>query len=77
MKKLTDKNPLVRGFSPLHMAALAGHVEMCKLIFENIGDKNPVGAHGKTPKDMARDMAKWSDKPNKSINCYEIVKLFP
>ena len=65
MAKVTDKNPGTYGRTPLHFAASMGRLEMCKLILENVNDKNPVDNNGKTPKDIAKE-----------YNELEIVKLF-
>ena len=37
------------GSSPLHFAAYNGHLEVCKLIMDNITDKNPTNMEGETP----------------------------
>ena len=47
------------------MAAFFGKLELCKLILENVNDKNPVDHLGFTPKDNAEER-----------NHLEIVKLF-
>ena len=65
MAKVADKNPATDGSIPLHFAAGMGCFEMCKLILENVNDKNPVDNNGKTPKDIANE-----------YNELEIVKLF-
>ena len=66
MAKVADKNPAAAcGGTPLHFAACMGRLEMCKVILENVNDKNPVDNNGKTPKDIA-----------KKYNDLEIVKLF-
>ena len=41
-------NPLDDGFTPLHEAAKAGHLDICKLITENLEDKNPPDDDGWT-----------------------------
>ena len=35
--------------TPLHTAARNGHFEVCKLILENVEDKNPPDNIGSTP----------------------------
>ena len=37
------------GWTPLHEAAINGHVEVCRLILENIEEKNPNDNYGRTP----------------------------
>ena len=43
------------GVSPLHIAAESGHYLICKMIMENIVDKNPRGKFGLTPLHLAAD----------------------
>jgi len=35
--------------TPLHSTAWQGHLEVCRLIIENVQDKNPADEHKKTP----------------------------
>ena len=42
-----------RGISCLHLAAYYGHLEICKLIMENVQDKNPADIYGLTALDYA------------------------
>ena len=60
----SDRKSLT-GFTPLQIAARSGNLEMCRLILENVNDKSPIDANGKTPKDVAEE-----------FNHLEIVKLF-
>ena len=54
MKSLEDKNPRMNnGMTPLHFAAQLGHLEVCKLICQNIVDINPSDDTGRTPLDIA------------------------
>ena len=48
---LSDKNPGdPNGWTPLHVAAGVGHFEICKLIIDNIENKNPKSnIGGRTP----------------------------
>ena len=52
---LYRRNPLIRpidsaeGSTPLHFAAQNGHLEVCKLIMDNITDKNPANVEGEMP----------------------------
>ena len=49
-----DKNPKSKtGFTPLHYAALNGHVEIYKMIIEVAKDKNPKDVNGSTPSQLA------------------------
>ena len=41
--------------TPFHYAAQNGLFEVCKLILENVQDKNPVGLDGWTPLDFAAE----------------------
>ena len=38
-----------KGYTPLHSAAQNGHLEVCKVILENIPEKNPKTKDGSTP----------------------------
>ena len=57
MSHLKDKNPRdYDGRTPLYLAAQNGHLEVCRLIIENIEDpelKNPHNNYGRTPLDAA------------------------
>ena len=52
---MDNKNPANnRGFTPLYVAAENGHIEVCKLIIENmVGEKNLTGPNGFTPIHLA------------------------
>ena len=39
--------------TPLHYAALRGHMDICRLIINNVDNKHPVNKHGVTPKELA------------------------
>ena len=43
------------GWTPLHFAAENGHFEVCKLIIENVRDKNPGDYKGITPLHLAAE----------------------
>ena len=43
----------MNGMTPLYAAANNGHFEICKLIVENVEDKNPAYNSGYTPVDIA------------------------
>ena len=52
MENVEDKNPKLKwqwNETPLHYAAQNGHLEVSKLILDNIEDKNPGTRSGKTP----------------------------
>ena len=52
--QIADKNPHnFEGNTPLHLAALGGHLEVCKLIFDYVDEKNPDGGYGNTPLHLA------------------------
>ena len=40
---------LITGETSLHWAAENGHKQICKMIMDEINDKNPSGQFGKTP----------------------------
>ena len=42
-------NVLGDGDTPLHCAAMRGHVNIRKFILDNVGDKNPANNMGDTP----------------------------
>ena len=45
-----DKNPFDTFFvTSLHCAAERGHLDVCRLIIENVPDKNPADTRGRTP----------------------------
>jgi ankyrin repeat protein len=50
-----EKNPdNVNGWTPLHLAAKAGHLKVCQLIIDNVADKNPQNFNsGVTPLQLA------------------------
>ena len=54
------KNPREERFgkTPLHNAATNGHVEICKLITENVVEKNPKDKYGSSPFHSAATMGK-------------------
>ena len=41
------------GYTPLHEAAIGGHFEIFKLIFDNVEEKNPLGSIIGSPLDLA------------------------
>ena len=64
MKRLQDKNPPTpNGYTPLHIAAIGGHFNLCKLICKNISKidivmfRNDVGW---TPMKFAVFKKNWS-----------------
>ena len=48
---IKDQSPqdLENGWTLLHNAAKNGHFKVCKLIMDNLEDKNPVDSYGWTP----------------------------
>ena len=53
IEKISVKNPTCNNRStPLHMAANAGHIEICKFIAKHVQDANPVNAAGHTPQSL-------------------------
>ena len=60
MDAVDEKCPTTTGseFTPLHLAAMGGQFEVCKLINERIPEnKNMRDVDGKTPADLARESA--------------------
>ena len=48
-----DKNPFDNGgWTPLHWAANFGHLDVCRLILQNVENKHPVNNVGETPEDL-------------------------
>ena len=51
---MINKNPADNeGYTPLHIAAQQGHLNVCKLIIENVIVKNPSSDKGETPLSLA------------------------
>ena len=42
-----------KGWIPLHLAAEEGHLSVCRLIVENVDDRNPKNEDGFTPLALA------------------------
>ena len=53
VKRIGDVNPKCNGdgCTPLHTAAIHGHLEICKLLIDNVDDKSPTLYSGWTPLD--------------------------
>ena len=52
IESATDKNPKSPGFdgwTPFHLAASEGHLDVCELISDNVTDQSPVTGEGETP----------------------------
>ena len=56
------KNPSKdqNGWTPLHIAIMEGHVEICRVIIENTDDPNPKSMYGKSALMIA---AEWDNIP--------------
>ena len=66
MESQIEKNPADQiGETPLHLAALHNHFDICKLIISNVKNILPTTKYMKTPKDYAIVKKNW-----------EIVRLF-
>ena len=51
---LENRNPRKNdSWTPLHLAAHGGHLEICKLICQDNIDKNPLNENGQSPIDVA------------------------
>ena len=51
---IEDKNPGAdNGWTPLHCAADNDHLDVCKLIMDNVKDIKPKNNNGKTPFQLA------------------------
>ena len=73
MKRVQNKNPCNKyGVTPLHFAALAGHLEMCKLIINNTEDVNPITFSNDTNR-LA--IAAVEETPLDLAKCDKVVKL--
>ena len=57
MEDLFRKIPLIRQniFEELHLAAKMCHKDICKLIIENVPNKNPGGRNGESPLHLAAE----------------------
>ena len=44
-----DDNGLVNGYTPLHMAAELGHLDIVKCLAKHLENKNPAMKNGETP----------------------------
>ena len=57
ISKVEDTKPKNKnGRTPLHLAAMLGHLNICSLIIKNISEKNPADPdEGKTPLHLADD----------------------
>ena len=55
IEKIMDKNPATsnNGWTPLHSAANNGHLDICRLIIENVDNNHPVDNQERTPKNLA------------------------
>ena len=50
IENIDNKNPQDdHEVTPLHLAAQAGHFEICQYIIENVNEKNPENWRGNTP----------------------------
>ena len=52
-REITSTVILTLTRTPFHHIAAGGHLDMCKLIIENINDKNPANQDGLTPLHVA------------------------
>eukprot|EP01132_Coremiostelium_polycephalum_P001075 gene1075-1361_t len=61
VKKLVKEGPKVvnytdrTGFTPLHMASMFGHKDICTILLENGADKTIVSVDGETASDVAKE----------------------
>ena len=54
--KVEDKNPSDKdGFTPLHVAARHGYLEIYRFIAERVENKNPEDSDGETPLSLATE----------------------
>ena len=50
---------MIRDTPPLHIAAQNGHLEVCKLLFKKMEEKNPQNTNGETPLQIASENNQW------------------
>ena len=78
IEKVDNKNPPLkisqtiipdtRLFTPLHLAAKNGHIEVCRLIISHLEDKNPKSSQDITPLHFAAK----AENPN-GLNIYRLI----
>ena len=90
MALFDDKNPKCSvGFTPLHLAAEHGHLDLCIFIRQQIVDRNPrnntgwtplhsaaLNGHGAVCKLIADDLIEKNPRTNDGITPKELMKSF-
>ena len=69
---LSDTN----GRTPLHIASIFGHVEVCKFLCKHVMDKNTLDYNGKTPLDLAFSERNWEITRFQKISMEKIGTTF-
>ena len=55
IENVDKKDPKTyHGFTPLHVAALMGHLEIYELILSNVEEKSPIDTNGNTSLDFSK-----------------------
>ena len=79
IKRVDVKNPKNRKkMTPLHYAAVNGHLDICQLIMKYVKNKNPKNQKGETPYDLAAKKGHLkiseiiSGKKGEKIDCNDV-----
>ena len=73
MEKVADKDPFFRGCTSLHLAAVSGNLEMCRLILENVNDVKPEKTNVIIPSETVIDIVPPSS--NQLSEIFQVPKV--